>query len=180
MPDEVTIIAALALAAVFLASGVLKLVRPGSLEPVLGELGVGVEAARRLALSVGVIEITVALALGRGIDDAWIVATLVLVSFTVVLSVAVRRGAQVGCGCFGDVSAAPVGLVHLARNVVFLAGAVVASRAPSDRPAAAIPAALAVAMLAVFVPESIALLRDFRRRAAEEIATTRGERKDSG
>ncbi len=57
---------------------------------------------------------------------AWAAAAL-LVAFTALVVTRLVQGRRVPCACFGRLSAAPIGPVTVARNVVLLALAVLAA-----------------------------------------------------
>ena len=54
-----------------------------------------------------------------------VIALALLLAFTVLLALRIREGRRPECACFGAWSASPIGPVHLARNAVLAALAVV-------------------------------------------------------
>ena len=54
------------------------------------------------------------------------VALGLLLAFTALLVVRISQGRRPPCACFGSFSAKPIGWTHVARNVAFMAVAVVA------------------------------------------------------
>ena len=110
----------LLLAGVFLIAGVAKLAdRPGSRQAVVafgvperlaGAVGVGLPATE---LVVGV-----ALILNGSARFAALGALLLLAAFVGAIAVALRRGTEADCHCFGQLHSAPVGWRTLGRNGV--------------------------------------------------------------
>jgi hypothetical protein len=104
----------------------------------------------RLATLVPVVELAVAATLV--VLPGWgaALALALLVAFTTLLALAVRRGVTAPCNCFGRARSAPVSHVELARNGTLLVGALVALTA--SRPTIPDPGAgLVVALAAVAV-----------------------------
>lgn len=60
---------------------------------------------------------------------AAVVAIVVLVAFTVLLSLRLAQGKRPACACFGAWSARPIGPWHVARNLALIALATVAALA---------------------------------------------------
>jgi uncharacterized membrane protein YphA (DoxX/SURF4 family) len=56
-----------------------------------------------------------------------VAAIALLVAFTALIVVRLREGRRPSCACFGAWSAEPIGRVHLIRNAVLIALAVVAA-----------------------------------------------------
>lgn len=105
-------------------AGVAKVVEPSDARALLVRLGLRVPAtAVRVA---GLVEMAVALTVvvDGGRPAAALLAAAHLVFLGVV--VAVRRGGDVACGCFGARSTAPPGAVHLGANLASLVVAVAA------------------------------------------------------
>jgi hypothetical protein len=70
---------------------------------------------------------------------AAVAAVVMLAAFTAAIGWAMARGQQVACNCFGAVSARPVGVAQVIRNLVLMAGAVVVVAAgPGDTVGAAL------------------------------------------
>jgi hypothetical protein len=163
---------AFGLALVFAASGVGKLVAPSSVASLLEALGVWIDS-RRAGVAIGLVELGMAAAIAAGLPWAPLVALALLAIFSGGLLVVLARGRRARCGCFGDVTSSPVGLMHILRNLVLIgmAGAALAS---SDRPVHALPAGVLLAILCVLTPEFAAFVRDLHAVARREVALTRG------
>ena len=123
------LVARLLLAALLGVAGVAKLLdRNGSRRSLVG-FGLPRWLARCLALVLPLAELVTAAALVPNAAARWgALAALVLFgAFAAVISVALIRGRQPDCHCFGRLHSAPAGLPTIARNVglAALAGAVV-------------------------------------------------------
>lgn len=79
-------------------------------------LGVPPGAVRALP----VLELIVGVALVAGVPYAGVAAAALLAGFTVFLVVALRRGVQAPCACFGSLSTRPVTWWSVVRNVVLI------------------------------------------------------------
>jgi uncharacterized membrane protein YphA (DoxX/SURF4 family) len=81
------------------------------------------------------IELTTALSLVLGVRAraGALVAACVVTVFTAAVALALARGLNVECGCFGVASAARVGGAKLAQNLAILAVAGIALVAPATR-----------------------------------------------
>ncbi len=118
-------IAAVVLAAVFLLAAVTKLARPTEWRAQASDLGVP-------AVLVPVVPFVEA-ALGALLLVQWhrhVVAwcaAVVLAAFTGLLVVRLAQGRRPPCACFGSLSAKPIGPGSVARNVLFIAVAVLAA-----------------------------------------------------
>ena len=66
----------------------------------------------------------------RARGAAWIVAAL-MAGFTLGVAVAMARGLDFACGCFGTADQTRVGAVKLVENVLMLAVAALAVRRPA-------------------------------------------------
>lgn len=86
----------------------------------------GLPAPRRWVVPVIVAELCVAALLLLRPAIGGVVAIATLVAFSAVLAVAIRRGDDVVCGCFGAANDRPVGVVDLARNGVLVAASALA------------------------------------------------------
>ena len=82
-----------------------------------------------LAMTLPWIEVVAALALILGIRAraGGVVTAALMAVFTVAVALALVRGLDIECGCFGTADASRVGLVKLAQNLGMLALAVMAS-----------------------------------------------------
>ncbi|WP_406865008.1 MauE/DoxX family redox-associated membrane protein [Streptomyces sp. HUAS MG47] len=147
-----------ALAVTLAASALGKLRAPGEFRETVRDLGF-VPASLTTAVTGAVIAAEAALvalvwlpgALGAA---AFVAAGLLLVAFTGVLVVLIRRGSDTSCACFGS-SRTRVGPAHLVRNGVLVAiaalGAVAASATSGGALPPEFPAAFAAALAAVVV-----------------------------
>ncbi|MEM9710835.1 MAG: MauE/DoxX family redox-associated membrane protein [Actinomycetota bacterium] len=107
------------------------------------------------------VELVTALALVTRPRIGGIVAIAVLAAFTLFLADAIRRGVQVGCGCFGQAADHPVSGRDLARNVALVAVAVIATDTTTlVRPGVE---AIVLAATIVLVAAVLAGLWDLRR-----------------
>lgn len=112
------------LGAVFVVSGIAKLVAPAAWRAQAADLGTPLPVAvvvPYVELTVGA---TVAVQLVEPIPA--IAALVLLVAFTVVIAVNLRAGRRPPCACFGAWSATPISWRDVARNGVFIAMAVAA------------------------------------------------------
>jgi len=119
------VVAAVLVAAVLLVAGVSKLAKP------LGwrteSAGMGVPSW--LAAPVPYVEITLGAMLLAQVQRplmAWCAVAL-FAAFTVLLVVRLAQGKRPPCACFGSLSPSPIGPLHVARNVVFIALAIAAA-----------------------------------------------------
>jgi hypothetical protein len=175
LPDEIAISITCGIAFLLAASAVLKVVSPDSVEPFTRELGLVNVPPAAIAVGAAGLELVAAVGLFLGMTWGWILAVLLLAAFSVALVLVLRRGARPRCGCLGDLSAASVGHAQLGRNVVLIVALLASVQAPTDRPLAAVPAALLVAALSVVVPEAIETIVQFRAAAKAEIAQVRAQ-----
>ncbi|MGH9431352.1 MAG: MauE/DoxX family redox-associated membrane protein [Terriglobia bacterium] len=162
---ELAIAGRLLLAVIFGLAGFLKWERSDSLRPLLQHLGTSWgERVRPIALCTSMSELVVAVFLAVGIRvEITCIAVACLVSvFTGVMVVALKRGYEGGCGCFGDLDTGPISTLQLCRNLVLAAVAVGTSAAVGLDPAVGaliwrLPAR-AWAGCAIVVPSCLALL----------------------
>jgi thiol-disulfide isomerase/thioredoxin/uncharacterized membrane protein YphA (DoxX/SURF4 family) len=113
----------LVLACVFLVAGAAKLADlPGSRRAVVG-FGVPERFAGVVGVGLPVCELAVAVALVLSVSARFgaLGAVVLLGVFVAGISVALARGSEADCHCFGQVHSAPVGWSTLARNLL-LAG----------------------------------------------------------
>lgn len=122
--DVVTTIAAVALGLIFVVAGGSKLVAGGAWVAQAGEMG----APRPVALLVPWIELVLGatLIVQLVMPAPALVAIAVLVTFSVAIGRQLVDGRHPPCACFGTWSTAPLGPVHMVRNVGLMALAVVA------------------------------------------------------
>lgn len=125
--DGIASAAAVVLAAVFAWAGVAKLIRRGATEASFAALRL--PAPKPLATVVPAVEVVLAVALVlRPAVAAWAALALVA-AFSVVLWVAIHRGIDAPCSCFGTARAAPVSTTEIVRNAMLAGLAVVATAA---------------------------------------------------
>jgi uncharacterized membrane protein YphA (DoxX/SURF4 family)/peroxiredoxin len=116
----------LVLAGVLLVAAVAKLADRAGARRSLEAFGVPAALAPAAAVALPVAELLVGAALVP-VATAWVAAlaaTALLVSFSVAIAVAIRRGVQADCHCFGRLSSEHVGRGTLARNLALLVPAV--------------------------------------------------------
>ena len=106
---------ALVLAAVFVWAAAAKLARPKG--TAAGFSALGLPAAHALAWAVPAAELVTAVLLVAVPRVGGLIALTVLAVFTAVLARALRRGAAVGCPCFGAISTKPVSWRGVMRNL---------------------------------------------------------------
>ena len=75
--------------------------------------------------AIPVLELVIGVALVAGMPFAGVVAIVLLGAFTVFLVVALARGVEAPCACFGSLTTRPVSWWSVARNVVLIGLAVV-------------------------------------------------------
>ena len=112
-----------ALVAVFLTAGVVKLAdRPGARQSLL-DFGFPSRLAPPLAVGVAVAELLVAAALlpVATVRAGAAAALLLLAAFSLTIAIAIARGRQVECRCFGRLTSGLVSWRTLARNIVLAA-----------------------------------------------------------
>lgn len=152
-----------AIAALFLVSGGLKLYRPTPARNALAVAGIPERLRRSVAATVAVLELVAALLLlarpGAASAGAAGVMLLGFSGFLILLEV---RAPDLSCGCLGDLGSGSH-RAGLARNVALLAGlALVVSGAPKlDWMAVALGVQLAV-LLAV-ISEGVSVAAELRR-----------------
>jgi uncharacterized membrane protein YphA (DoxX/SURF4 family) len=89
-------------------------------------------AENLLAMTLPWIELVAGLSLLLGVrprSGAWVAAGFMVV-FTVAVGLAMARGLNIECGCFGSADATRIGWSKLGQNLVFTAGALIASLRP--------------------------------------------------
>jgi uncharacterized membrane protein YphA (DoxX/SURF4 family) len=123
--DALGFFAEVVLGVIFVVAGASKVARGRGWPAQAAELG----APRPLALVVPWWEMVVGalLVVGSVSPFAALAALVTLVGFTAAIVVQLRRGRHPQCACFGAWSAAPLSARHVARNVGFIALAVVAA-----------------------------------------------------
>ncbi len=173
--DAILVIGRLILAAVFVVAAVAKVVdRPGA-RRALEQFGVPSVAVPAVALALPLVEIAVAVALvpEATAQAGAIAATGLLAAFTAAVGLALARGTEAECHCFGAVSARPVGAGTLARNVALLALAVLVAAGGAGTSATgwisglstteAVLAAVSAVLAVVVAVHSVFLFQLFRQ-----------------
>ena len=113
---------ALLLAGVFAWAGAAKLTDRASTRRSF--IGLGLPSSFAVAVPVAELALAIALVLVPG--WAAVAALALLAAFTTVLAGALRRGIEVGCGCFGTSRHDQVSFVELVRNGMLAVGAAAA------------------------------------------------------
>lgn len=123
--SDAGIVAAVVVAGVLLVAGVLKLAQVANWRAQAAGLGVPALVATALPF--------VEIALGAALLVQWQrhavawAAVALFVAFTALLGLRLAQGQRPPCACFGALSARPIGAVHMARNVGFIAIGVLAA-----------------------------------------------------
>lgn len=131
-----TVLARLAVAGVFIAAAIPKLIDPTRFaEDISNYHLLPADMVGYAAIAVPVIELVVALALITGVEakGAALVAAGMLLAFTAGMGQAMARGIDVSCGCFGSVARAEIGWGPIARNLALLLGCALVLVAPEQR-----------------------------------------------
>jgi peroxiredoxin len=167
------LIARAVLVIVFAVAAVTKARDPDGTRAAAEAFGAPAGLARPLARMLPVLELLTAILLVPGATalTGAILATLLLAAFTIAIAVALARGKHPACNCFGQTSAAPIGLRTLARNgglmvlAILVAAEELRSAAPDpvawyvDRGVSAAAAtALIVAALAIAGAAALAIV----------------------
>jgi len=121
--DEALLICRIALAGVFLVAALTKVADLTRTREAFTGLGVPRAVVPAAAILVPLAELAVAIALipSATAASAAVAALVLLAAFTALVAVAVARGTEAECHCFGNVSSRPVGPGTLVRNVALLA-----------------------------------------------------------
>lgn len=148
----------LTLGCLLLLAGSLKWLNGSKSDPVATMLGLSSNRLLATAISsLPIVEIILGawLFLGWWILAALAITTLLLISFTVFLIIAVRRGYKGGCACFGSVDGYQIGLVQFVRNTLLIIAAIFAGAQCFISPCASLP----VWKLPLFIlPTTVAVL----------------------
>ena len=137
-----TVLARLAIAAVFVAAAVPKLIDPaGFAEDITNYHLLPAAAVIWAATILPVLELVVALALVTGVESkgAALLAGAMLLVFTVAMGQAMARGIDVACGCFGSAVETSIGWGPIARNLVLLVACTFVLVAPEARWRSVVP-----------------------------------------
>lgn len=121
--DALLLISRLVLAGVFVVAAVAKLVDLDATRRAFRQLGVPERAVAVAVVLLPLAELAIAVALVPAGTARWaaVAAVGLLAVFTAVVGVAVARGSEAECHCFGSVSSRPVGVGTLGRNAGLLA-----------------------------------------------------------
>ena len=121
--DEALLIGRIALAGVFSVAALTKVLDLTRTREAFEQLGVPRAAVPVAAILVPLAELAVAVALipSATASVAAVGALVLLAAFTALVAVAVVRGSEAECHCFGNVTSRPVGPGTLVRNAVLLA-----------------------------------------------------------
>ena len=131
-----TILARLAIAGVFVAAAIPKMIDPAAFaENVSNYHVLPPTMVGYVALAVPVLELVVALALVAGVEakGAALVAAGMLIAFTAGMGQAMARGIDVSCGCFGSATTTEIGWGPIGRNAAMIAGCAFVLLAPDAR-----------------------------------------------
>jgi methylamine utilization protein MauE len=125
----IAIILRLSVGVVIFSAGLIKVIYPMELEPLLEALSI---PAKRLAMYIRIIipvlEILLGtwLILGYRAGMALTIVVSLLVIFTATLIIAKRKGYDNNCACFGGIDGSRMGAVVFMRNAVLAGGAIFA------------------------------------------------------
>ena len=131
-----TILARLAIAGVFVAAAIPKMIDPaGFAEDIANYHMLPAQMVGYVAIGVPVLEMVVALALVAGVESkgAALVAGGMLIVFTAGMGQAMARGIDVSCGCFGASTTTEIGWGPIARNGALLLACAFVLLAPEAR-----------------------------------------------
>lgn len=148
--DTAATLSAVALAAVLGTAAVVKLT---SLRTTADEFAaLGLRRSRVLPALVGLTEVGAASAVILRPPMGAVLAGVLLVAFTGVVTWALANDRQVSCGCFGPLSKEPVSSATVVRNIVLLGLSVLAGTRPNlIRPDLAATVAISAAALTAVV-----------------------------
>lgn len=120
--NTILIAARIGLAGVFLLAAITKLVDMSGSRRALGEFGVPARLLPVAAVTLPVAEILTAVLLisAATAQAGAVLAVILLLSFVVGISAALRRGAAPDCHCFGQLHSRPAGKETLVRNGVLI------------------------------------------------------------
>ena len=124
------LIARLFLAAIFMAASLSKLADREGFRRTLREFGIPSVLSAALVFAIPAAEFAAAVALIFSIFAWWgaVIGLVLLVGFTIAISISLFHGRRPNCRCFGGLAAAPIGKFTLVRNAAFIsvAGFIVA------------------------------------------------------
>jgi hypothetical protein len=122
--DVVGILAGVVVGLALIWAGGLKLVEG----PAWLKQAADMDVARPVAQAVPYVEIVIGVPLLAQVLQPWpaLAATALLGAYTVLIVRRIQDGSRPPCACFGSKSKRPLGTYHVVRNLVLIAGAVVA------------------------------------------------------
>jgi uncharacterized membrane protein YphA (DoxX/SURF4 family) len=118
-------VAAVLVGIVFIVASITKLAKPGLWRAQSTDLGVPWVVAAGVPYAEAVVGAALLSQWQRPVF-AWS-AVVMLVAFTVLLTVKLAQGERPPCACFGSFTAAPIGPSNVVRNLVLIAVAVAAA-----------------------------------------------------
>lgn len=118
-------IAAVVTGLVFLIAAITKLAAPAAWHAQASDLGVPPAVSRAVPYVEALLGALLLVQFQRQVV-AWC-AVAVLVAFTTLLVVRLAQGRRPPCACFGSLTPKPIGAASVARNLVFIAVAVLAA-----------------------------------------------------
>ena len=139
--DVLLLVCRLIVAAVLAVAAVAKLADRAGTRGSFEGFGLPPAAAGQLAVAVPGVELAIAAAL-LPVATAWagaLAATALLAGFTGAVALALARGVEADCHCFGRLSSETVGWSTLVRNLLLLAPAGFVAIAGTDDAGAAVP-----------------------------------------
>ncbi len=119
------VVAAVITGLVFLVAAITKLAAPAAWRAQASDLGVPSTVSSMVPYVEAVLGALLLVQFQRHVV-AWC-AVGVLAAFTVLLVVRLAQGRRPPCACFGSLTPKPIGAASVARNMVFIAVAVVAA-----------------------------------------------------
>lgn len=119
------VVAAVVTGLVFLVAAVTKLAAPDAWRAQAADLGVPRVVTTAVPYVEAVLGALLLVQFQRQVV-AWC-AVAVLVAFTTLLVVRLAQGRRPPCACFGSLTPKPIGVASVARNVLFVAVAVLAA-----------------------------------------------------
>ncbi len=118
--DGLLLLARLVLAAVFVVSGIAKLLDLAGSQSAMRSFGVPESAAKPAGIALPVVEILIAVLLLPVASAKWgaLAALALLIAFIAGISYNLSRGRKFDCHCFGQLTSSEIGPSTLIRNVV--------------------------------------------------------------
>ena len=118
--DGLLLLARLVLAAVFVVSGIAKLLDIAGSQAAMRSFGVPESASKPAGIALPVVEILIAVLLLPVASAKWgaLAALALLLAFIVGISYNLSRGRKFDCHCFGQLTSSEIGPSTLIRNVV--------------------------------------------------------------